>query len=791
MTAANRNNLVRLTLPKPRRFTADDPCPICGGDQTQERGSGGRCGGFWLGPKVAFCTKISDGGEWRESSQAYRHEILRKSAATKPNARQPGGSAATPKGKVVAVYRYHDERGKLLYEVVRYEPKNFRQRRPKSTGGYVWSTKGVRRVPHRLPETLEAIRKGKTVYITEGEKDADVLRQHGLAATTNPGGAGKWTDEHCALLRGAKRVVLWPDWDYPGQRHARQVVSSLARCCPDAKVKVIRAADGLKDASDHYAAGLGLKDAVAVNLQRGLPRPDIAVGARQLRDVVDEVVRTLRAANDPPFLYGRGGSVVRIRVDEDDRSVIEELDAHGMADRMTVVADFTDGRSPAFPSLRLARAVLAWPELPFPSLVGITEIPVLRPDGTILDRAGYDPATRLVYRPTLGRDALRIPEAPTNEEVRTALALLDELVCDFPFLDGASKTTVRALLLTVVMRPAIEGPVPLFLFSAPQPGSGKTLLASCGSTVATGRDAASQSAPRDGGDEMRKRITAVLLRGTRFALIDNIEGKFASDALAAAVTTSVWEDRQLTLSKQLSLPAKTIWVLTGNNITLSGDLVRRAVPCHLDAKTDQPWKRDGFRHPELLRWVRESRGRLVQALLTLARAWVGAGCPGPAEGTPQLGSFEEWRAKVGGVLAVAGVPGFLAGLDSFYGQADEEAAEWVAFLAAWHDVFAERPVGVQEIVKAVTESIGGQMGFNVKGSKFKPALREAVPTDLAEDLGRDEGRFAKRLGRAFASVANRRFTAGEGATLRVERVETSGNKSNLWRAVRESTVTKG
>ena len=103
---------------------------------------------------------------------------------------------ATP--KIVATYPYVDENGALLFEVVRYEPKGFSQRRPDGNGGWLWNLDGVRRVPYNLPEVIKA----RTILICEGEKDCLTARASGLVATTNAGGAGKWRTEYADWLRG-------------------------------------------------------------------------------------------------------------------------------------------------------------------------------------------------------------------------------------------------------------------------------------------------------------------------------------------------------------------------------------------------------------------------------------------------------------------------------------------------------------------------------------------------------------------------------------------------------------
>jgi hypothetical protein len=155
--------------------------------------------------------------------------------------------------RIVAAYDYRDESGALLYQTVRYEPKDVRQRRPDSAGNHVWNLTGVRRVLYRLPELLQSD-KQKTVFIVEGEKDADRLASLGLTATTNVGGAGKWRNEYNELLRG-RLVCILPDNDDAGGQHAAQVASALHGTA--ASVKIVRLPDSPPkgDVSDYLNAG--------------------------------------------------------------------------------------------------------------------------------------------------------------------------------------------------------------------------------------------------------------------------------------------------------------------------------------------------------------------------------------------------------------------------------------------------------------------------------------------------------------------------------------------------------
>ena len=127
--------------------------------------------------------------------------------------------------RIVETYDYDDEDGKLLYQVVRYEPKDFRQRKPDGNGDWVWNLHGVRRVLYRLPELIAADPK-MPVFVVEGEKDADRLWDAGLIATTNPEGAKKWLPEFSGFLEG-RHVVIIPDNDPPGVDHVEKVQQSI------------------------------------------------------------------------------------------------------------------------------------------------------------------------------------------------------------------------------------------------------------------------------------------------------------------------------------------------------------------------------------------------------------------------------------------------------------------------------------------------------------------------------------------------------------------------------------
>lgn len=156
--------------------------------------------------------------------------------------------------EIVATYDYVDENGNLLFQAVRFFPKDFRQRRPdpSARNGWSWNLNGTRRVVYRLPQVQEAIKYGEPIYVVEGEKDVEALERAGMAATCNPMGAGKWTREHSQMLDGAAQAVVVPDRDKAGYAHALTVALSLEDHVRE--VVVAQPTEG-KDVSDHLQAG--------------------------------------------------------------------------------------------------------------------------------------------------------------------------------------------------------------------------------------------------------------------------------------------------------------------------------------------------------------------------------------------------------------------------------------------------------------------------------------------------------------------------------------------------------
>lgn len=163
-----------------------------------------------------------------------------------------------PNAKIEAIYPYQDADGALLYEVVRFAGKRFRQRRPNGADGWIWNLRYVRRVLYRLRDLIAAP-SDRVVFVVEGEKDADRLAQLELTATTNPLGAGKWRTDYAELLRG-RRVVILPDNDEAGKRHSLQVAAALAGVASSIKIVDLPGVPAKGDVSDWLNDGRTVND---------------------------------------------------------------------------------------------------------------------------------------------------------------------------------------------------------------------------------------------------------------------------------------------------------------------------------------------------------------------------------------------------------------------------------------------------------------------------------------------------------------------------------------------------
>ena len=270
-------------------------------------------------------------------------------------------------------------------------------------------------------------------------------------------------------------------------------------------------------------------------------------------------------------------------------------------------------------------------------LVAIITAPTLRPDDTVLAAGGFDAATGLLLVSDAETPAGSL-ERPTKEEAKAALALLWRPFERFPFVGPLDRAAHLAAILTAVVRPGLPT-APAFAYDAPAQGSGKTLLAQCVATIAAGEapDVWPPSRGRD-DEENRKRLLTAFLSGKRAVVIDNLIGTFDSPSLAAALTSEVYADRQLGSSTECRVPNRVVFVLSGNNLMLAGDMPRRTLTCRIDPRSEAPYAREFDLDPKA--FCMENRHAIAVAALTLIRLYLSSGIGRLCAG--RMASFERW-----------------------------------------------------------------------------------------------------------------------------------------------------
>jgi len=429
--------------------------------------------------------------------------------------------------------------------------------------------------------------------------------------------------------------------------------------------------------------------------------PDIVVNNRQLSAILSDTWNALVTANEPPSLFRRANHLLRIKVSSsEDKAypyILDEVDIFGLLIRSAQWVRTTEtGISDSYPPHDIARDITREIDERIPWFDAVVQTPVFAGNGTLLNSSGYYPHDKLFVHLPATLQGISVPPHPTKTDIDSVRRLLyDEVFVDFPFATNTDRSHAMAALLLPFVRQLIDGCTPLHLFESPVPGSGKGLLCNIISIVATGEIIAARTIPND-EDEFRKAITAELLKDDPIILLDNVNEykTLNSTNLATVLTSTIWSDRLLGATSKISIRNQALWLMTGNNLKMALDLTRRMIRCRIDPHLEQPWLREKFRHTNLPLWVRQHRRELVQAILTMIQAWVDKGMPLFAK---PLGSFENWSQVIGGILEVAGIPGFLGNLQSQYDSADSEHAVWREFVISWWEKYREKPVKVSDL----------------------------------------------------------------------------------------------
>ncbi len=730
------------------------------------------------------------------------------------------GTPHTSKSRIVATYPFRDANGIVVFEKVRHEPKDFRIRhQPINGADWVWKKPELPSYPlYHLPEVLAAKTDGRLICFVEGEKDADRLTGPGLVTTTNFEGASekakkpKWRREYSEQLSGAARVVLIPDNDQPGQAHMMNIARQLRGKVTDLRWLDLPGLPTKGDVSDwlnqgHTVAELlalveqaPAADSVTTPADPPLPedRPCGPARPATVRVVVGELPEATDQAEAALIqhgaaLYQRSGYLCRISHQQAatvrgitrprGAVTISPLDRDSLLDRLNRFIHWEkwNEKKEAYKRCHapaaIAQTLLArsgsWN---FPPLIGVVSAPTLRPDGSILDQPGYDKTTGLFF------DAQNeifppIPADPSPEEGRAALQFLkDELFnrrClnsdrpedqGFSFTNDSDRSAAMAATLTALVRPSLPT-APAFLNRSTRAGSAKSLLADIPALVATGRPATIFELGAD-PDEVEKRMLSVLLAGDSVINLDNLEVPLTGATLCRALSGETITGRLLGFNKNATVPTSALFLATGNNTQVHGDMTRRVVVCNLDPQSEAPESRQYDRN--LATWIPEHRPRLVQAGLIVLRSYIAAGRP--RQPYPPMGSFEDWDQMVRRALTWLGEADPLAGTAEL-NDADPVRRKLRALLIAWWTTFRTAGATSKE---AVTRAQATQR--DAQGDEERPA--QALWDVLEESFTDKQGKVSSRSIGEFLKRYSRRVEIGA----RFEEWGTSQNRQ-IWRVV--------
>ena len=611
---------------------------------------------------------------------------------------------------VIAEYLYRTTDGAPLFKVLKWNtgPRFTQQRYDAATGKFVGGKgcmSSVDRVPYHLDELTKA---SGLVAIVEGEKDADNVRALGLTATCNAGGAGKWPKGYVAYFRADQHVVILPDNDDPGRRHARDVAGSLLSV-PGAvaSVRILELPDlpAKGDVSDWIAAG-GTADQLRALIETA-PSAQDWLGQQPVEAEPEDEAEP-EAAPDPEGNDDPDDPRPRLELTARRFNLVVRACAHGMSDivymrgsipRVLARAEVAGGRliedrdgeaieiegvryrpgsllfieamseligwhlderftfwkydqrsrnwvAVTCPAKVAARLVDAAIELGLRPCSGFVQVPLFI-DGEIISTPGWHAPTRLII--DLPHTLDPIPGKPTKDDAQAALTTLLTPFRGYLQDNPDLRPAIAAAALTSVLRPSLRS-APAILVDGNIIGAGKSLLArALGALNMGGVPAMIVEGPN--GEETEKRVATSVLQGAPAILFDNLQRTVGSSTLESMLTADgVATIRLFGSLTDVTVECRAFVLLTANNATLRRDMLRRTLPIRIVALDDKPeLRRFGF-NP--ITETHRDRGKLLTAAFTIAKAWHSAGDHSDHTHirNKTLGSFEPWADLVAGAV---------------------------------------------------------------------------------------------------------------------------------------------
>ena len=479
-------------------------------------------------------------------------------------------------------------------------------------------------------------------------------------------------------------------------------------------------------------------------------KPTIRVMAGEMNRVVDAAERELAQSRRH---YQRGGLIVTVVTDPGTRETrLQAISQPALVRALAGAATWErfDGRSEdwvrADPPARHAAVLFdstSYPHLPV--LNGLARQPYLRPDGSLVTAAGYDPATGMFG--VFDAREFSVLEPPTRAQAEAALVLLKSLLVEFSFASESDLSGALVAMLAATIRPSLAH-APMFHVRAHMVGSGKSYLCELITAFATPQRGTPTTFPAD-DEECRKMLLAELLRAPAVVEFDNLTGDLvAHKSLCVVLTSEFMSGRILGVSKTATVSTRTLFLSSGNNVGPVKDMTRRCISIRLDPGCETPAARS-FARPELVREVLRERGRYVSAALTIVRAWIAAGRPKTT--CKSLAGYGEWSDLCRQPLLWLNCADPTVSV--FEAMAEDPDRETLGrLLTAWQLLFGKTPAMVRDAVKQASV-------FHDEHVELREVLR-----DIADERGeinrRKLGWWIRR--HAGRIVDGRRFVRASG-----------------------------
>lgn len=576
---------------------------------------------------------------------------------------------------------------------------------------------------------LAAAPESATIWICEGEKDADTLTALGEVATTNSNGALFWRKSFSYELTG-KVCVIVEDNDDAGRERTKKILSTVRKVAKSVSVVRFEDMPAKSDVTDFLDAGHTLED-----LQARVEKLDELIFiSTKTAEMVDQIeTQLIRSGAE---IYGRSDSLVRVVTGENGDIVLHAMTAHDLRDHISRHCSFAKlnkkgEQAPAAATLDMANTLLArvgrWS---FKEVNGVNTAPLIRPNGEIVAKPGFDDETGLYL--VLPDGAIQIGD--TRQDAEAALeALKTDILGEFPNVDDVDLAVMMAGLLTPLVR-AVITVAPMIAIRAHTPGTGKSYYVDCVSMLALGQKANGMTMTPGNEEENQKLLSAVAMEGRPLISIDNVNGAIRGDFIAQLIERPTVKPRILGKSEAPTIANIFSIFGNGNNLIIEGDLTRRVLLANLDAEMERPETRAFKGDP--VRLLAANREKYLGYALTIIRSYL---ISGQRPEVRPFGSFDEWSRMVREPLVWLSMADPVDSVEAVRAD-DPELAAMTALFAAWPD-------RGQWTVGKLIEASGDRAG-SIDDTPLRRALLE-VAGDGREVINR------KKLGNYLASIKRR------------------------------------